>query len=116
MRADPLGSVGRSQPHVIGERIPADYSFRWIRGQDRVRSETTCTLILQSGWRSWRAPYIARVCALVLQVDGHLPVDKFAKAAIDTADYVSISLNGIETKLGPVTNPARLIERFASNK
>jgi len=66
------------------------------------------------GW-SWCVPYIAGIYALALQVDGDLTVDKFAKAAIDTANYVSISLNGTETKLGPIINPVGLIERLASN-
>jgi hypothetical protein len=67
------------------------------------------------GW-SWCVPYIAGVYALALQVDGDLTVNEFAKAAIDTADYISISLNGTETRLGPIINPVGLIERLASNE
>ncbi len=67
------------------------------------------------GW-SWCVPYIAGMYALALQVAGDLTVDEFAKAAIDTAHYTSISLGGTETRLGPIINPVGLIERLASDE
>lgn len=67
------------------------------------------------GW-SWCVPYIAGVYALALQVDGDLTVDEFAKAAIDTGNYVAVSLNSTETRLGPIINPAGLIELLASKE
>ncbi len=129
-----LGREPGRDPDDVSSYTPGawwakEYSNWYLPGEDSCRllvpmdsrtvsselGDDVYTFYRVGGW-SWCVPYIAGVYALALQVDGDLTVDKFAKAAIDTANCVSISLNGTETRLGPIINPVGLIERLASNE
>jgi hypothetical protein len=63
----------------------------------------------QGGW-SWAIPYIAGVYALAVQADPKITPDKFWKIAMETGSYNTLVPNGKSYRLGPIINPAAIIE------
>jgi hypothetical protein len=63
----------------------------------------------EGGW-SWSIPYIAGLYALAAQADPSITPDRFWRMALETGRLVDVKQEGKTFKLGPVADPAALIE------
>jgi hypothetical protein len=63
----------------------------------------------QGGW-SWSIPYIAGVYALCVQVEPKITPERFWALALKTGRTIKLHHNGREIGLGPILDPARLID------
>ncbi len=77
---------------VAAETGPGDYRY------DR-----------QSGL-SWSVPYLVGVYALALQVEPDLTPDRFFRVASETGFTVNLSHDGRTYTLGPIVNPAGIVQ------
>ncbi len=63
----------------------------------------------QGGW-SWAIPYIAGVYALAAQVEPEITPERFWALAMKTGRTIVVAHDGKEFSLGPIVDPAALIE------
>ncbi len=63
----------------------------------------------QGGW-SWSIPYIAGLYALAAQVHPAITPERFWQLAAETGTHIEWQQDGKAYKLGPIVNPAALIE------
>jgi len=63
----------------------------------------------EGGW-SWSIPYIAGVYALAAQVDPKITPERFWALAMKTGRTIQVSHEGKSLDLGPILEPAQLIE------
>jgi hypothetical protein len=61
------------------------------------------------GW-SWAIPYIAGMYALAAQVEPQITPEQFWTLAMQTGHTIELSHGGKTHKLGPILNPAGLID------
>jgi hypothetical protein len=64
----------------------------------------------RNGGQSWQAPWIAGLYALCVQVSPRLTPALFYDAFAKTGDYITVELEGTRYRIGPIANPAKLID------
>jgi hypothetical protein len=66
------------------------------------------------GW-SWCTPYVAGVYALACQVKPTITPDEFWSLAVKTGRTIEIDRKGKKAPLGPIIDPAALIDALKTN-
>ncbi len=72
-------------------------------------SSTGYVFYRQGGW-SWSIPYIAGLYALAAQTDPTITPERFWKLALSTGETISVRSGDSVVPLGPIVNPAKLID------
>jgi hypothetical protein len=61
------------------------------------------------GGVSWTIPYVAGLCALAVQVDPHITLDRLLALAFSTGREIQVKHDGKSATLGPIVDPEALI-------
>jgi hypothetical protein len=69
----------------------------------------------QGGW-SWAIPYLAGMYALAAQVDPDITPERFWRLALETGRTIEVNHGGQALLLGPILDPAALIQALQEGK
>jgi subtilisin family serine protease len=76
---------------------------------------TDYTFFRQGGW-SWAIPYLAGTYALAAQVDPAITPERFWALALETGRTIEVNHEGQAVPLGPILDPAALIQALQEGK
>ena len=109
----------------INDQLPADRKIRFAEHGDRLLVAMDARTLAshvgtedylfssQGGW-NWSIPYLAGAYCLAAQVHPSLTPEKFWSLALQTGRTTRIEHDGKQLPLGPILNPAALINALGT--